>query len=233
MKNYNIIIKINKMENKQEYILCPSEIPECIDIKILKEYVQKDIIGNQEYFDDLNIPYTISNPKKAEWILHKAISNSKLVGNGNTNVDIAIDNICIDVCVLTLHNNMTNEKSIMQNFSGCDNLDSLFNANQGDEIINIFKTKLFDKYKDINTHIIYFILFVCHKTNIYLSCFKFNPHIIMQMKFIEFTKSHKSINIADIIDTQYGDVKLYKQKKRIELRFKKSILKLECSIKLY
>ena len=52
--------------------------------------------------------YRISDPKKAEWILGKAIINSKLIGNGHTNIDIIINNIGIDVSVLTLNNNYTN-----------------------------------------------------------------------------------------------------------------------------
>jgi len=69
----------------------------------LKKYVSKDIKSNKEYFDDLEITYTISNPKKAEWILSKAIENSKLVGNGNTNVDILIDEIGMLLVALFLY----------------------------------------------------------------------------------------------------------------------------------
>ena len=57
----------------------------------MKEYVKRDLESNKEYFDDLKITYRISDPKKAEWILSKSIENSKLVGNGNTNIDICID----------------------------------------------------------------------------------------------------------------------------------------------
>jgi hypothetical protein len=77
---------------ESKYILEPCIIKEFIDIKILKEYVKKDIDSNREYFDDLNITYKISDPRKGEWILNKAIKNGKLVGNGNNNIDINIDN---------------------------------------------------------------------------------------------------------------------------------------------
>src|SRR3989304_2289549 len=51
-------------------ILEPCLLPEFIDFNILKSYVKKDIDGNKEYFDNLNITYKISDPKKAEWILN-------------------------------------------------------------------------------------------------------------------------------------------------------------------
>ena len=119
-------------DNKnKKFIISPCKIPNFIDINILKEYVKKDLDSNKEYFDDLNITYKISDPRKAEWILYKAIKGGKLCGNGNTNVDIIVnDTIAIDVSVLTLNGNFTNEKSIMQNFSHSNDLDSLFNTKQ-------------------------------------------------------------------------------------------------------
>lgn len=85
--------------------------------------------------------------KKAEWILSKSIANSKLIGNGNTNVDILVKNkIGIDVSVLTLNNNYTNEKSVIQNFSDSGDLDTFFNTKKGEKIVTIFKKKLIEKY---------------------------------------------------------------------------------------
>src|SRR5437868_966016 len=116
---------IPKTENKN--ILEISFIPECIDIDILKKYVKQDINANIEYYNDCNMSYRISNPTKAEWIISKAINNSKMIGSGNTFVDVVFENIYIDVTVLTLgRGQYTNEKSIMQNFSSSNNLDSLF-----------------------------------------------------------------------------------------------------------
>jgi hypothetical protein len=220
---------------ESKYILEPCIIKEFIDIKILKEYVKKDLDSNREYFDDLNITYKISDPRKGEWILNKAIKNGKLVGNGNNNIDINIDNkIWIDVSVLTLNGNYTNEKSIMQNFSNSNDLDTLFNTNKGDESVEIFKNKLLQKYEYIDTEIdIYYMIFICKNKNIYLSCFKLIPQNIPNMIFCGFTKSCKNIFIENFIDINVGNVKLYKSKKRLELRLSKNIIKHECSILLY
>ncbi len=54
------------------------------------------------------------------------------------------------------------------------------------------------------------------------------------MKFNKFSKQNKSIDIINFIDDNLGSVKLYKSKKRLELRFKKTILTDKLNyIKLY
>lgn len=53
------------------------------------------------------------------------------------------------------------------------------------------------------------------------------------MKFAGFTKTNKSILIDNFIDKKLGDVKLYKSKKRLELRLCKDIINSDCSVKLY
>ena len=221
---------------KNSQILDPCEVPDFVNIKILEEYVKKDLDGNKEYFDDLNITYKISDPKKAEWILSKSIKNSKLVGNGNTNIDIMVNNnIGIDVSVLTLNGNFTNEKSIMQNFANCNNLDTLFNTNKGDDAVEIFRQKYTEKcnFKDGNKKDIYYIIFICKKKNVFLSCLKLNAENISNMSFSKFTKSCKNILINNFIDEKNGNVKLYKSKKRLELRLSKNILDQKCSVKIF
>lgn len=237
----NKVIEKNIIENeidedKSKYILEPCDIPNFINTDILTKYVRTDINNNKEYYDDLDITYKISNPKKAEWMLYKSINDSKLVGNGNTNVDIMInDNIGIDVCVLTLNNKYTNEKSILQNFSTGNDLDTLFNNKNGLEAVNIFKKKFIEKCKNKNKDIkIYYVVFICHKKNIYITSLKLNIDNINNMEFNCFTRSCKNINISNFIDDKYGNVKLYKSKKRLELRLDKKIINnTKCSKKIY
>lgn len=226
--------KIIKKKNSK--ILIPCKIPDFVNIDELKKYVKKDIESNKEYFDDLEITYKISDPKKAEWILSKSIPKSKLVGNGNTNIDINIDDkIGIDVSVLTLNGNFTNEKSIMQNFSDSNDLDTLFNSNEGEKAVEIFRNKFKNKcsFKDDKIKDIYYMIFVCKNKNVYISCLKLNPEYIANMKFSGFTKTCKNISIDNFIDDEIGNVKLYKSKKRLELRLYKDIINNQCSILLY
>lgn len=146
------------------------------------------------------------------------------------------DKIGIDVSVLTLKNNIcTNEKSIIQNFSDSNDLDSLFNTNAGEKAVEIFKNKLTEKYnfKDGIEKDIYYMIFICENKNVYMSCLKFNPKNIQNMKFFEFSKTCKNIIINNFIDAKIGNVKLYKSKKRLELRLCKDILHHECTVKLF
>lgn len=219
--------------HKNKYILQICDIPECITVDILKNYVRKDIDGNREYYDDLGITYKISNSTKAEWILSKAIDNCKLVGNGNTNVDIITDDISIDVSVLTLNKGAcTNEKSIMQNFSTSGDLDSLFNKNKGEKAVRIFKRKLQEKFANENNDI-YYAIFICHVKKIYLICLKFVPENINKMEFGKFSKSNKNISINNFINKNYGNVNLYKSKKRLELRLSKNIIDSKYAVRVF
>jgi hypothetical protein len=225
----------NSNDNKKKtFILEPVKFPDFINLEILKEYVKKDINSNTEYFDDLKITYKISDPKKAEWVLNKSLKKGKLVGNGSTNVDIISEKNAIDVSVLTLNGNYTNEKSIMQNFSECNDLDSLFVNKDGNKAVDIFKNKFTNKckFEDENTKM-YYMIFICKDKNIYMSSLLLNSKNISEMKCSSFTKSCKNILIDNFIESKYGNVRLYKSKKRLELRLHKNILDLDCTVKLF
>lgn len=127
----------------------------------------------------------------------------------------------------------SNEKSVMQNFSTGSNLDILFNKSKGNDAVEIFKNKLSVKYDLYKEKEIYYAIFVCHKKNIYLVCFKLFPENIKNMEFISFSKANKTILIDNFIDAQYGNFKLYKSKKRLELRLCKNIIHSEYSVKVF
>lgn len=219
-----------------KYILQPVSIPPFINIKPLKKYVKKDIRANQEYFDEMDLTYKISSPKKAEWILSKAICGSKLVGRGNKCTDIKVnDKTHIDVSVLTLNKSgsHTNEKSLMQNFSTGSNLDVLFNNHQGPEAIEIFKNKFREKYSTCHNNDIYYFIFVCHQKNVYATCLKLFLSEINKMEFSSFSKSNKNILINNFIDDSHGNVKLYQSKKRLELRLRAEIIESKHSVQIF
>jgi hypothetical protein len=224
------------MTDKENYVLNSVNIKSIdipIDLNILMENVKKDIESNKEYYDDISANYIISNPKKAEWILHKSIKDSKLVGNGNTNIDVKYKDKGIDVGVITLNGKKTNEKSIIQNFS-CKNLDEKFTENKCSEAVDIFKDKLKEKYtsdKSILDH--YYALFICNKKNIYLTFLKLDICNITNIYTGSLTRSCKNIAINNFINPKLGLVNLYKSKKRIELRLLGEIIKNINSIKIY
>ena len=189
-----------------------------------------DIDSNMEYYNDINSNYNISNPKKAEWIIHKSINGSELVGNGNTNIDVSYKNVGIDVGVLSLNGKKTNEKSIMQNFS-CTNLDEKFVKDKCSEAVDFFKNNLINKYEKEKKY--YYFLFICNKKNIYLTCLKLEQEKINNIETGMLTRSLKNISIKNFIDEKHGVVNLYKSKKRLELRLTCDIIKNKCTMKLY
>jgi len=117
----------------------------------------------------------------------------------------------------------TNEKSLMQNFTTGNKLDELFINKNGISAVDIFREKFMKKY-DEKFKEIYYIIFICHKKRVYLCSFKLNINNIKFMEFNCFSKSCKNIILNNFIDKKYGNVKLYKSKKRLELRIDKNIL---------
>ncbi len=220
-------IVINEIERLSidKNIIKQVAIPDFIDIDILKEHVKKDVENNKEFFDDVKLPYRISDSGKAEWIVKKSINNSKLIANGNNPFDVSVDNeIFIDVAILTLNGSCTNEKSIIQNFKTTFDLDQLFKECKGDIILDIFKEKLSNKYSNNTYKNLYYILFICCRNKIYLSCFKITRDNIKNMTVNRFSDQNISIFVNNFIDEKYGNVKIYRSKKRLELKLNKNIL---------
>ena len=156
---------MNLSYDSSKLFITTHKIPKFIDIDILQKYVTNDIDANKEFYEDMKSTYKISNPIKAEWMLNKSIKNGKMIGGGSSCCDINVDNeYLIDVSVLTLNGNYSNEKSILQNFTGCNNLDSLFIDNKGSDAVKIFKDNLHNKYKLCNEiRKIFYVIFICHK----------------------------------------------------------------------
>ena len=220
-----------KKELNLLYSLESNNIPLFINLDILVNYVKQDIEPNIEYFKDINKNYTISNTKKAEWILSKAIKGSKLIGDGNTNTDIRYKDYNIDVSVLTLNKNKTNEKSIIQNFKQTSELDILFINKDGKRCVELFKNQLIKKYLLLTS--IYYIFFICYNNSIYLTSFKLDKTNIKYLKFNSFSNSYKTIHIDNFIDREFGSLILYQSKKRLELRLYKNIINHPNTVKIY
>lgn len=87
--------------------------------------------------------------------------------------------------------------------------------------------------KQYNLKELYYLNFISTSNSIYLLLLKINVDAIDNIKENYLSKTKKSINIINIIDDKYGMTKLYKSKKRIELRFNKSVIHTSKTIKLY
>jgi hypothetical protein len=211
-----------------------------IDYNKLTNYIKRYIEPRKEYYNDTNTKNLELESGFSEWWISKT-SNGTKIANGNTPMDVITKKkIAIDTMCLCLNNNFTNEKSIMQNFnSSGNNLDLYFhNKNDKDAItmfVNDYKLKLtnFCNEYNISNKNLYYCIFISTNTNIYISFFKINIFNTKYITSMGFTKSLKSININNFIDINYGNVKLYKSKKRLELRINKNILNSFNTMKIY
>ena len=243
MLNKNII-KIQKnwrgFNIRNHHILSPVDPHKLdIDYNLLKKYVQEYISPRREYYNETHSNNLELESGFSEWWIKKA-SNGKKIGEGNCPMDVVTnDNNAIDCMCLCLNGSMTNEKSIMQNFNKSGNdLDSFFSSKNDDGAISLFindyvgKIKNFSIKNKISLDKMYYTIFISTKENIYLSCFKINIQFTRNIKTCGFTKQCKSINIKNFINNDYGNVKLYKSKKRLELRISKNVLNNFNTIKL-
>ena len=187
------------------------------------EYLRSISTGNLKLEDGF-IEYLVSKNMKAEHI-----------GEGHYPVDIKKDNKGIDVLCVCMNRSCSNEKSIIQNFKGAGkNLDIHFENGDYKKALDLYKDeyyfKLTDAIKEKKLEEIYYCAFISTNTSIYMSVFKLD---IEKIKTIDYTNATKtSINFNGFIDDKYGSTKLYKSKKRLELRFKKELLNNENTIKI-
>lgn len=221
-------------------VLIPAEISE---IELNFELLKNDI---RSYMNPFRIEY-IKNTSTGnlvietgidEWIIERA-TNGKRIGEGNCPMDILSgNNKGIDVMSLCLNSNVSNEKSLMQNFSNSgQDLDNLFIENKGDEAIKLYlddyKLKLQNFSKKFKTEDIYLLAFLSDNESIYLTLFKIHIENLESVTHGGFTPKQKSLNINGFISDNYGTTKLYKSKKRLELRFKRDVVNNFNTVKIF
>jgi hypothetical protein len=161
------------------------------------------------------------------------------ISSGSEPMDVKTNNNeGIDVCCLSILGSQSNEKSVIQNFKNSgNNLDKLFSENNDKKAVELYKTDFINKldcaktkYSMIN---LYYIAFISTENKVYILCLKINIDSIINVSSSGFTKTKNSININGFIDNIYGNTRLYKAKKRIELRFTDKILSHPKIIEIY
>ena len=196
-----------------------------IDLNKLRLFIKKDFEGirgdmAKEESANLKIESDVS-----EYIIAKCIDKGKRVGKGSGPIDVENDNIGIDVACLCLNDNTTNEKSLGQKFKGDGGnlLDIHFSNEKHTLALDLYVNEMKNKFSKITKDIYYFIL-LSTKKDIYLSILSINPKSLLFVKSNGFSSQRKSIKTSGFIDNKYGNVILYKSKKRLELRLNSSVL---------
>ena len=217
-------------------------LPESFNINQMKEHINNYMASRVQYYREKKRAPFIED-EFSEYYTAKT-TNGIEIGGGSCAMDVQTkDNEGIDAMCVVMNNNSSNEKSLIQNFrsSGLE-LDTLFNEKKDTEAVNLYVAQYLKKLQDVKREKtlkeLYILAFISTRTDVFLACFKINIENIKLVSSGGFVKNKgaknaKNIIINNFINPSYGNVKLYKSKKRLELRLQKNILKSEYVVKIY
>lgn len=225
---------------KRRMVLEPANLDEIgLDITKLKICLTRDYLtpGRHEYYQSTSTQNLNLEDGFMEFIVSKCM-DGKRIGEGHCPIDVVKDDIGIDVLCVCLNGSQTNEKSVMQKFSGSSNiLDVLFAQNDLQKIVDLYKNEYYNK---LNSAIqkyklkrLYYLGFISTNKKIYLTAYKINLHAIFNLKEDGLTMQSKSMYLLNFIEKRFGTTKAYKSKKRMEIRFNREILNDDNTTEIY
>jgi hypothetical protein len=204
--------------------------------KVLNYLLQRTVISYPEFLPNQNDTALYLEKKQCEqWIVQSL--GLRPVGEGSYPIDGVDEKNGYDVSSLALGQtatgkmqSQTGEKSLGQKFDddnfGQDgeNLDSLFNSGDYETIIEawqkILKKKWGQTIRDQNLENLYLINLVLYKPDNRLLIFLLKINYEKLDNISKEKISEKSVWIKNFIDPKIGNAKIYKSKKRLELRLK-------------
>ena len=203
---------------------------------VLEYFLKKNLTSIPQVREVDSLP-PLRIPKEYYEIWISQMMNGEPKGSGSYPIDVIVDSkeIAIDICGLSIKkkkdgafDKWTGEKSLAQKFdsdnfgqSGQD-LDDLFKNLEAEKIVDSFKaimTKKYDKvFNENKIESIYIFNFINNNNDqeIYLSALKVDKDKIYNWGAGKITKS--TCIFENAIDADYGQIKAYKAKKRLELR---------------
>jgi len=206
-------------------------------LKVIQYFMNTSLFAQPEVYQDKNsLPIQIPKEHLEQWLVQAL--QVEAVGAGSYPIDILKPHewgadVKMLSCKVDKSDNLTNgdsgETSLAQKFVGTGiSLDNMFKQEQYQEIIDgwtsIWKEKLVNVKIDKNIDNVYFFFFLRgSKKESYICAFEvdidnINTNIITQRD--ENSKVDKSVFLNGVIDAKYGNSKIYKAKKRLELRLK-------------
>tara|TARA_B100000780_G_C21108311_1_gene447703 strand:- start:1190 stop:2026 length:837 start_codon:yes stop_codon:yes gene_type:complete len=203
---------------------------------ILEYYLKKNLSSIPEVRELDSLP-PLRIPKEYLEIWISQMLDGQPIGSGNYPVDVIVSakNIAIDISGLSVSKNKngsfkkyTGEKSLAQKFDSDnygqhdEDLDDLFKHSEASKVVDAFKSILIKKYEKVfvenKVKSIYILNFIFNNNDkeIYLSVLKVDKDRINNFTAGNISKTTCVFNNAINID--YGEIKAYKAKKRLELR---------------
>ncbi len=201
---------------------------------VIRYFLDKMIYMQPElHCDQKELPIQIPKEHIEQWLVQAldvdsvgAGSNSiDILKKGEFGADVKMLSCAIDKNGNLDKNKLSGETSLAQKFKGAgSNLDTLFKNADYDIIVDEWKEILKNKYSNVQEdikNIYYFILLRANKT-FYLSGIKLNLNKLDNIE-ANINKSNGNNAVVDkMIDDEYGNIRIYKAKKRMELRLKTS-----------
>ena len=204
------------------------------------EYLLKKVLFSQpELKEKKNIGIQIPKEFLEQWVAQGL--GLKVIGAGNYPVDVYSEdsNYAIDVKFVStntdkennLLDSLSNESSLAQKFKGVGkNLDTLFKDKKFEDIlkkwVDILENKISKVKNDLSKDIIYYFIFTRASNKIHLCVCEFLNKNLDNLS-VNPKSNEKSLFVDNFIKSNYGEVKIYKSKKRMELRLKAKQLELD------
>jgi hypothetical protein len=217
--------------------LTKNEIKNIFDdkaMKVMRFSLAKSMTGHPEPKDaHQNIPYQIAKEHIEQWMVQALDVQS--VGSGSYPIDIYNPrkkwgaDVKMLSCKTDISGNLLNadsgETSLAQNFKDSgNNLDQQFKNKQYAEAMNswleIVKKKLDSIEEDYPIKNIYYFFFLRAGLSFYITVLEVNKNKLKDVLINDDRISPTSIYTKGFIDPSLGNVKLYKSKKRLELRLR-------------
>ncbi|KAB7886418.1 hypothetical protein GA417_05565 [Poseidonibacter ostreae] len=205
-------------------------------ISVIQYFLKKSILSQPERIEgQADLPIQIPKEHIEQWIVQSLGANS--IGAGSYPIDVYLNDWGADVkmlsCKIDKEGNLKNadsgETSLAQkfsdgNFGDNNSLDALFNNREFLYIWDRWKDIIINKYerveKDLNINRILYFFILRAGTKFHLCGVKLNLRNLKSTSINEERSTNDSIWINDFIDLNYGHTKIYKAKKRFELRLK-------------
>lgn len=211
-----------------------SDLTQIFDDKA--QQIVSDLLLTSTYFQPPELPgqqLPVHIPKEhIEQFCVQALG-SQPIGAGSYPVDI-IDSrgfgadIKMLACKLNkkgeLTQSVTGETSLSQNFS-IKNLDQYFNKRNHEKIKSIWINILKDKYQKVLTehpHVksLYYFFILRAEQQFYLTGCKLNLDELPNITLNKERSTKNSVFLNGVIPEEFGNAKIYKAKKRLELRLR-------------
>ena len=206
-------------------------------LKVIQYFMNTSLFAQPEvYKDKESLPIQIPKEHLEQWFVQAL--QVEAVGAGSYPIDILKPNewgadVKMLSCKVDKNSNLTNgdsgETSLAQKFKGTGiSLDDMFKQEQYQEIIDgwtsIWRDKLLSVRVEKSIERVYYFFFLRgSKKESYICAFEVDIDTINTNTISQRDKNSEikqSVFLNGVIDARYGNSKIYKAKKRLELRLR-------------